>query len=120
MVNNLEVIIDNGGGLTVQCDEFVHAYDGQSNEAIAKHAAEDVTALLRGDDDPGDWEGNEPECRIEYTYDDIRNGGYEVFSEADLRAEIAATGPLDDDTIKGGYMGAAFLVALTGREIDEA
>lgn len=104
--DSLEVIIDNGGGLTVQCDNFVHAYDGSSNEAVAKQAADDVAALLRGED-PSDWDGNEPECRINYTHDQIRNGGYEVLDIGDLRVIVEA-----DTEVKGGYMGAAFAKAL--------
>jgi hypothetical protein len=104
--DELEVIIDNGGGLTVQCDEFIHAYDGSSDEAIAKQAAADVAALLRGED-PSGWDGNEPECRINYTYDQIRNGGYAVMDLGELRLIVET-----DNETKGGHMGAAFAAAL--------
>lgn len=107
--DELEVIIDNGGNLTIQCDEFVHAYDGSTNEKIAEQAATDVAALLRGED-PSDWDGNEPEHRISYTYDQVRNGGYDVLDLGDLRLIVET-----DGETKGGYMGAAFATALRAK-----
>lgn len=111
-MTNLEVILDNGGGLTVQCDEFVHAYDDDSYDAMAKHAATDVQALLNGTD-PSDWDGNEPENRIDYDQDEIRNGGYRVLNEGDLRG-ILAGGEADPR----GHTETLFLSALIGRSIE--
>jgi hypothetical protein len=107
MTHEIEVIIDNGGGLTVQCDGFVHAYDGSSDEAIAKQAAADVAALLKGEDPSGWDDGNEPDCRINYTADEIRNGGYWVLDNSDLRVIVET-----ENETRGGYMGAAFAQAL--------
>jgi hypothetical protein len=113
MVTKLEVILDNGGGLTVQCDEFVHSYDGSSYDAMAKHAATDVRELLNGAD-PSDWDGNEPENRIDYDQDQIRNGGYRVLDDSDLKAIIAGS---EADT--KGHTESLFLSALTGRKFGE-
>lgn len=107
MENNIEVIIDNGGGLTVQCDAFVHAYDGSSDEKIAKQSAHDVAKLLRGED-PSDWDGNEPDCRIDYTHDQLRNGAYWVLDNDDLRVIFEAP----EQDVQGGAMGEAFAKAL--------
>lgn len=34
--------------------------------------------------DTSDWDGNEPDCRIEPTDDQIRNGGYRVLAPDDF------------------------------------
>ena len=109
MPKNLEVLFDDGGGIIVQCDGFVHSYDDPA------HAAGDVAGLL-ANDDPSDWDGNEPEFRVaddQDRRDAIRNGGYEVMDEADLRAAIADTLPLDIN----GRARLEFLAALTGRAV---
>jgi hypothetical protein len=102
----LEVIFDNGGGITVQSPAFTHYYDN------AAQAAEDVRQLLAGAD-PSDWEGNDPQAAIAYTEDDWRNGGLRIYDVADLRDSMASRNP-----IGGWHNEADFLAALTGREID--
>lgn len=116
MTSNLEVIINNGGGITIQCDGYAHMYEGSTNEMIAEQAAEDILAALRGDD-VGDWDGNEPECRIEYTDEDIRSGGYEVFNAADLR-EIISDPQMNEDTAPGGAAGSALWISLWRQSYD--
>ena len=74
---DVEVICDNGGGITVQTPTFAHHYRS------ADQAAEDVKAILSGDDCSG-WDGNEPEARVEPTLEDISNGGYRVIDPAPL------------------------------------
>lgn len=74
---DIEIIFDNGGGITIQTDEFVHNYDD------AADAARDVRGLIQGAN-PNDWDGNEPECRIIPTDDQIRNGGYKVMEPEDF------------------------------------
>lgn len=74
---DVELIFDNGGGITLQTDSFVHSYDD------AQQVARDALAILNGDD-TSLWEGNEPECRIDPTDHDIRNGGYRVMSLTDF------------------------------------
>lgn len=107
---NLEVILDNGGGLTVQCDGYTHAYDDASYEAMATHAATDVRALLDGAD-PSDWDGNEPENRIDYDSNQLRNGGYRILDENDLRQIMAGAYPETK-----GHTELLFVTALATRE----
>jgi hypothetical protein len=52
--NSYEIIFDNGGGAMLQTPEYCHHYSDM------KHLANDVKALLDGDD-PEDWDGDEPE-----------------------------------------------------------
>lgn len=73
MVTNLEVIFDNGGGVTVQCDQYVHNFDDP------EEAARTFFDLLTGAD-PGKWDGNEPEYGITPTQLDIESGGYIVYT----------------------------------------
>lgn len=70
---SIEIIFDNAGGITIQTGDFVHCYDD------ASAAARDVRALMSGSD-PGDWDGNEPDCRLDPTDDEVRNGGYRVLT----------------------------------------
>jgi len=107
--DDLKVIIDSGGNLTLQCDSYVHAYDGSSTQAIADQAATDVAALLQGEN-PSDWESNEPRDRINYTADQVRDGWYDVLDIGDIQAIVNT-----DDETKGGYMGAAFAAALRAK-----
>lgn len=65
------MIFDNGGGTTLQTRNYCHYYDDP------KQAAHDVTMILFYSDNPSrDWDGNDPECRMEYDKDVERNGGY--------------------------------------------
>jgi hypothetical protein len=107
-VTDLEVIMDNGGGITVQCDEFAHRYDD------AKQAARDVKAILEGDD-TSDWDGNNPDDRMTYAQNDIRNGGVKVYDDADLLAEIAKAEEIEP----WGYNDRDFLATLTGRTVSD-
>ena len=104
--NDLQIILDNGGGITVQCAAFTHSYDN------AAQAADDVRELLAGAD-PSDWDGNEPSAAIAFTADDVRNGGYRVYDVADLRESINTQGQI----LCGWHNETDFLAALTGRKI---
>jgi len=75
---SLEVVFDDGGGITVQCRRYVHNYDD------AQQAASDVSELLAGAD-PAGWDGNAPGHRIRYTNEQIRNGAYLVLDSVQLR-----------------------------------
>lgn len=88
-----KIILDNGGGITLQMGEWAHYYqDGAS-------AAEDLAAWL-ANPDTSDWEGHEEEAAsLEPTQDEIRNGGYRVIrldrgvdTLASLAGEVAPTG----------------------------
>jgi len=79
----MQVIFDNGGGVTLQTAEFAHHYmDG-------KQTADDVRALLDGGTTRG-WEGDEPEARLEVSQEEIRNGGYRVYGAEEIRQVLAA------------------------------
>lgn len=77
MKTQFDVIFDNGGGCTIQHPEYVHHYDDM------EQAARDV-AMLLNDTDPEDWDGNEPEHRMEYDHDTVASGGYRWFASQDL------------------------------------
>jgi len=85
MATKFNVIFDNGGGTTLQVGKrgFVHNYDN------ARRCAEDVKVLL-ADGSTNGWEGDEPECRMEYSYDIERNGGYQWHSQDDIKKAIKA------------------------------
>jgi hypothetical protein len=80
MTKKFNVIFDNGGGVTLQVGKrgFVHNYDNP------KQAAEDVKVLLETSD-TSDWEGNEPECRMDYDFEMERNGGYRWHNQDDVK-----------------------------------
>lgn len=59
MQNQIEVIIDNAGGITVQTQTFVGGY---SHRSEITGCANDLRALLDGED-PTQWEGNRPDER---------------------------------------------------------
>lgn len=71
------VVFDNGGGVTLQLRGWAHHYDD------ARWAAQDVAAWIKSHD-TSDWEGHEPEALVcDPTYDEIRNGGYRVWTVGD-------------------------------------
>lgn len=53
-----EIYFDNGGNATLQTADYCHCYDNGSR------LAEDVRQLL-ADGHTNDWDGNQPECRID-------------------------------------------------------
>lgn len=75
---SLEVVFDDGGSVTIQCDGYAHIYDD------AAQAADDARQILAGAD-PSGWDGNEPDARIAWTDEDVRNGGYRVYDAEGLR-----------------------------------
>lgn len=94
------VIFDNGGGITLQSDGYVHYYDDPAQ------AATDVTAIL-ADNSTDDWEGHDPESRIDYNYEDVRNGGYRWMDRTDVESAIASPEVTDS-----GYAFREFFAAL--------
>ena len=104
MANNLVVILDDGGGITVQCDGYVHNYDD------VHEAARAVKAILDGADPAAEWDGNNPDDRIEWTSEDVWNGAYRVYGEGDLRTAMAS----DQDISVGWHNERNFLASLTG------
>jgi len=81
---NLTVIFDNGGGVTLQADNFDYGcvYDD------GRLCAADVAMLLAGGSVAG-WEGSDDDATLfSPSDDDIANGGYRIYDEADIRATI--------------------------------
>jgi hypothetical protein len=97
------VIFDNGGGVTLQVGKrgFVHNYSDPAQ------AANDVKVLLEDGNTRG-WEGDEPQCRIEYDADIERNGGYSWHSQDDVK-HIIKMGKWDHPW---GYNGRKFYESL--------
>ncbi len=85
---DFELIFDNGGGITLQSADYVHWYNDPAQ------AATDVKAILENNCTSG-WEGHEPESRIEYEYDSVRNGGYRWMNRADLESAMSASEVVD-------------------------
>ena len=85
MATKFAVIFDNGGGTTLQVGKrgFVHNYD------YADQAARDVKVLI-DDGNTNGWDGNQPECRMEYDADMERNGGYHWHNQDDVRRIVKA------------------------------
>lgn len=79
---DFELIFDNGGGVQLQTAGYVHSYDEGAQ------CARDVRDLLE-DNSTDDWEGNQPEARLEYDDALVRNGGYKWLSRADVKDAIA-------------------------------
>lgn len=102
--NDLDVVFDNGGGITVQARGFVHSYDDP------EQAATDVKGILAPDYDPASWEGDAPEWYQGAQADSEieRNGGYRWMTRADIESAIAA-GEVD---CHGGYAEKKFFAAL--------
>ena len=83
-IDSLEVLFDNGGETIVQCEGYAHSFHKP------RMAAEAVRWLLKGED-PADWDGNEE--WLDWTDEQVRNGGYRVYRSIDL---LAAPAPPDN------------------------
>jgi hypothetical protein len=75
------IILNNGGGITLQLGGWAHWYPD------ARQAAADLRAYIADGDSSG-WDGHEEEAMdCHPTADEIRNGGYRVYHDiADMRA----------------------------------
>ena len=75
------LIFDNGGGLILQLPNFAHYYD------YMDQAAEDIANYIKDETTDG-WEGHEEEAaELDPTYDEIRNGGYRVYTISEIIEE---------------------------------
>lgn len=92
-INTMEVIFDNGGGITLQTDKYAHSYEASTYEEMADQAAQDVLILMR-DGGTGQWYGDNPDDRIADNDKGRRNGAYQVRDVADIKSILAGT--LDD------------------------
>jgi hypothetical protein len=84
-VNDLLVICDNGGSITIQCDKYAHTYDDAADVAY------DLCLIFSGHDTSA-WDGNNDHDRIASVYDD----GYSVYTQRDLH-DLALVDPTDFD-----------------------
>lgn len=91
---NFELVFDNGGGMLLQTENYVHFYDNPSSMDVVQ-IADDIRAVLNAPDgthlvDDYGWEGNEPEFRlVEEDYQWCK-----VYSDQDIREAMAANTPL--------------------------
>jgi hypothetical protein len=101
-MTDFNVIFDNGGGITIQTENWNHNYSD------AAQAGTDAKDLLAGTD-PSDWEGNDPyAAKMTCTYEDVRNGGAREMDDTEIAA-IAAAGVLTDCW---GYAMRDFFMAI--------
>jgi hypothetical protein len=99
-MTNFALIFDNGGGITLQTENFCHYYSGTEEQT-----ATDVADLLDGSD-PQYWDGNYPECRTTYDASLELNGSYHWVTDNDV---IEAVGQLPEEDRE------AFLDSISGR-----
>ncbi len=83
MIKKLEVIFDNGGGVTMQ------GYKWQCSYNDGTRAGSDAAEILQGANPRLDWDLSPSEYRIAPTWEEIRNGGYQVWDLEDLLAALA-------------------------------
>lgn len=88
MINsNIDIIEDNGGGLTIQNTETreVANFGHKSDQA----AIDSLKAILKGDDMIG-WDLSDPECYItdEEYHAQASSGGLRVWDEEEIREHI--------------------------------
>lgn len=79
----MQVIFDNGGGVTLQTEQGVYTYDDGAD------AAADVQAYIKDGHDRG-WESAGDACRIDLSSADVTNGGYRVYDMHDVIQQIAS------------------------------
>ena len=90
MINsNIEIIEDNGGGLTIQNTKTkeVANFGHKSDQA----ALDSLKAILEGDDMSG-WDLSAPECYItdEEYQKHASSGGYRAWDEEEIREHLEA------------------------------
>lgn len=86
-IGYVEIILDNGGGTTLQYEADEGGYKYKHHYYDPSQAAEDVILLFSGED-PCDWDGNEisdDNPIEEYDPETERNGGYLWYDHGDLR-----------------------------------
>ena len=69
----VEVLFDNGGGVTLQTETFAHMYDD------AADAARDYKVLTEGGD-TADWDGNDSDAEV------TNYSGYRFYDHAEIQA----------------------------------
>lgn len=105
------IILDNGGGITLQLGAWAHSYEGNRSAAIAKRAADDIREWLRTGTTAG-WAGHDEDALdIRPTADEIRNGGCKVIAID----HVVDTAEALADEVRWGAMGEALGDALAIR-----
>lgn len=108
-MTNFDLIFDNGGGITLQTADYCHHFVGDEKD-VAQH----ISNILSGED-PSYWDGNEPDCRVDYDYDTERNGGYHWVSDNDVLDAVGQMPVEDREKFLGrisGYAEREFFEAL--------
>ena len=83
MMHPFEIFFLNNGSAVFQTEAFCHVYDDMAQ------MAQDFTVYQK-DGQTSDWDGNEPEFRVNYDIQKEKFGGYLCITEscwADLNAE---------------------------------
>lgn len=80
-LDQIEILLDNSGGITIQNTETKAVCFFSDHDA----AADDIAAIYDGDD-MSDWQHNEPEYFItdEYYSQHAPNGGIRIIGKDDL------------------------------------
>ena len=90
-MSKLQIVFDNGGGVTLQTsDGYAHYYQDM------RLAAVDAMAFADSGSTDG-WDGNDPDALINHTHDQINNGGYRVYDQDDVRDYMHVRIDEDDD-----------------------
>lgn len=76
-LSSVEILFDNGGGVTLQTASYAHLYDE------ATDAARDYMVLVSGGN-TADWEGNDPYAEI------TQYSGYQFYDHEGIQAIIKA------------------------------
>lgn len=113
MTNEINVIADNGGGITLQVindngTKYQHTHDDAAQCAI------DINAALAGDNAARDWDGNEVSDEDDSAWliasdDKIKNGGYRELLGVESLADFA-------DWIDSGWGNCNDLAAALGHK----
>ena len=81
-MDNVRVIFDNGGGITLQLGEWACWYN------VPKDAARDYYQYLQDGNTDG-WEGHdEDSTALDPTIDEINNGGYRIYNKEEISNEV--------------------------------
>lgn len=93
-MDNVKVIFDNGGGITLQLGDWACWYN------VPKDAARDYFQYLQDKTTDG-WEGhNDDAAELDPSCNEINNGGYRVYSVSDINDECnsddSSWGNIDD------------------------
>jgi hypothetical protein len=103
METNIEIILDNAGGIQLQTPTYCHDYTGSN---IAAQAAGDLRLIIEENDDCAEWENNHCEFRREASEHD------QVLSGEDIAAIIRAGDAIA--RVAEGYSGFTLICELLG------